>query len=59
MSLDVEILTVYAFSTENWRRDPKEVSVLMNLFATYAGRFQQEALSRNIRVKVLATGISF
>ena len=28
-------LSLFAFSTENWRRPPEEVSVLMNLFASY------------------------
>ncbi len=34
---DIEIahLTVYAFSTENWRRPPAEISVLMGLFREY------------------------
>jgi undecaprenyl diphosphate synthase len=30
----VEVLTVYAFSSENWRRPPDEVEALMNLFLT-------------------------
>lgn len=53
----VEILTVYAFSTENWSRDSTEVSTLMTIFAKYANNFQKEALSRNIKVDVLSTGI--
>ena len=32
-NLGVEYLTVYAFSTENWKRPPDEVNGLMNLFA--------------------------
>ena len=32
--LGVDVLSVYAFSTENWRRPQKEVDLLMHLFAT-------------------------
>ncbi len=51
----VEILTVYAFSTENWSRDSIEVTTLMTIFAKYAETFQTEALQRNVRVNVLTT----
>ena len=57
MSDGVEILTVFAFSTENWNRDPKEISILMNIFAKYAESFRQEALNKNVRVKILSTGL--
>ena len=57
MSDGVEILTVYAFSSENWARDPKEVAILMNIFAKYAESFKQEALSKNVRVCVLSTDL--
>ena len=40
-SLGVEYLTVYAFSTENWRRPPEEVRTIMNIFDKY----MKEALS--------------
>lgn len=30
----IEVLTLFAFSSENWRRPPREVEVLMNLFLT-------------------------
>jgi undecaprenyl diphosphate synthase len=51
----VEILTVYAFSTENWQRDTMEVMTLMTIFAKYAETFETEALQRNVRVNVLMT----
>ena len=56
MSAGVKVLTVYAFSTENWNRDPKEVAVLMGIFAKYAEKLRKEALLRNVRVVVLSTG---
>lgn len=54
----VEIVTVYAFSSENWKRDPHEINTLMTIFAKYADTFKTEALSRNVRVKVLSTDFS-
>ena len=35
-TLGVEYLTVYAFSTENWKRSEEEVDALMQLFRYYA-----------------------
>ena len=52
----IEILTVYAFSTENWKREQHEVTTLMLIISKYADSFKIEATSRNVRVKVLATG---
>eukprot|EP00943_MAST-04B_sp_MAST-4B-sp1_P005578 g5578.t1 len=51
----VEVLTVYAFSTENWKRDEKEVKFLMETFKTYANEILVKALKNNIRVNVLAS----
>lgn len=33
--LGIEVMTFYAFSTENWKRPPKEVAAIMNLFRDY------------------------
>lgn len=52
----VEMLTVYAFSTENWNRDPIEVNALMDIFIKYAEQLRVEAVKKNIRVRVLTTG---
>lgn len=51
----IPVLTVYAFSTENWRRDPQEVATLMSLFVTYCEELRVEAIQRNIRVRVVST----
>lgn len=53
----VEVLTVYAFSSENWRRDALEVDTLMRIFAKYAESFCKEAQTRNVRVEVLSTDL--
>jgi undecaprenyl diphosphate synthase len=55
MNDDVKILTVYAFSSENWKRDPKEIDALMKIFAKYADSFAKEAVSRNVKVAILST----
>lgn len=51
----VSVLTVYAFSTENWNRDPAEVASLMTIFAKYCDELRVEALERNIMIVVLST----
>ncbi len=51
--LGIKILTVYAFSTENWRRPQDEVSYLMNLLVEYM-RKEVNALHNNkVKIKVL------
>jgi hypothetical protein len=52
----VQVLTAYAFSTENWSRDPVEVQTLMAIFAQYAERLRTEALTHNVKVNILSTG---
>lgn len=54
----IEIATVYAFSTENWNRDPSEVNTLMSIFAKYAESLTVEASTRNVRVRIFSTGRS-
>lgn len=51
----ISVLTVYAFSTENWTRDPSEVASLMAIFAKYSDELRVEAVKRNIRIHVLST----
>ena len=51
----IGIATFFAFSTENWRRDPNEVQTLMAIFAKYAESLTTEATTRNVRVRVLST----
>jgi hypothetical protein len=51
----VEVLSVYAFSTENWNRDPSEVASLMKIFVQYCDELRVEAIERNIRIHVLST----
>ncbi|MEK9720490.1 MAG: polyprenyl diphosphate synthase, partial [Quisquiliibacterium sp.] len=55
----VEFLTLFAFSSENWRRPAEEVSVLMGLFVSALER-EVEKLHRNgIRMKVVGDLLAF
>ena len=55
IELGIEIITVYAFSTENFNRPPHEVEGLMNLFVTNFKRLvDHEKIHRNeVKVKVV------
>ena len=56
MADGIKILTVYAFSTENWSRDPIEIDTLMSIFEKYVEKLITEATEKNVRVNVLSTG---
>lgn len=51
--LGIKYLTVYAFSTENWKRSEDEVDALMQLFRYYAKRLLKIANENNVRVKMI------
>lgn len=53
VDLGVKILTLFAFSTENWMRPPREVSVLMGLLELYAKREKAELRRQGVEVHVL------
>ncbi len=57
--LGIEYLTVYAFSTENWKRSAEEVSALMQLFRYYAKRLLVIAKKNNVRVKMIGERSAF
>ena len=49
----IKYITVYAFSTENWKRTSEEVSAVMLLLKTYLDDYGKRADTENIKVKVL------
>ena len=51
--IGIEYITVYAFSTENWKREKDEVDSLMALLEKYLDDFAKEADTENIVIKVL------
>lgn len=50
--LGIKYLTVYAFSTENWKRSQEEVSALMFLFKSYIKNEEKNIMKNNIRFMV-------
>jgi undecaprenyl diphosphate synthase len=57
--LGVEYLTVFAFSSENWRRPADEVSFLMSLFLKMLEREVSRLHQNNIRLKVIGDRTRF
>ena len=51
--LGVEFLTLYAFSTENWRRPLREVQALMRLLETFLSERRQDLMEYNIRLNAI------
>jgi undecaprenyl diphosphate synthase len=49
----IPILTVYGFSTENWKRDSTEISLLLDLCVHFAQSELAELRRNNVRVKVI------
>lgn len=48
--LGVSTVTLWAFSTENWNRTPREVGYLMRLYGFLADKYLQEALRDEIKI---------
>jgi undecaprenyl diphosphate synthase len=51
--LGITMLTVYAFSSDNWRRPRPEVAALMKMFHTYLRREQTRCIENGVRVSVI------
>jgi undecaprenyl diphosphate synthase len=58
--IGVKYLTVYAFSTENWKRPKDEVDAIMKLLRSYLQTSKKTAKKNNMRVRILGdkTGLS-
>jgi undecaprenyl diphosphate synthase len=51
--LGIEVLTLYAFSQENWKRPRAEVETLMSLLREYLGKERRRLMDNNIRLRVI------
>jgi undecaprenyl diphosphate synthase len=51
--LGIKVLTLYAFSTENWKRPKIEVDYLMKLPEEFLGTFLPELVEENVQVKMI------
>jgi len=57
---NIEQLTLYCFSSENWKRPQSELDLLMNLFREYLGKDRDSLFNNDLRVSVIGrrTGIA-
>ncbi len=51
--LGIRYLTIFGFSTENWRRPPDEVNALLELMRIYVGRDLDKLVREGVRVRVI------
>ncbi|MFG6118281.1 MULTISPECIES: isoprenyl transferase [Thalassobacillus] len=52
-NLGIEVLTLYAFSTENWKRPKTEVDFLMKLPMEFLNTYLPELIEKNVRVETI------
>ena len=59
-NLGIKYITMYAFSTENWKRPQAEVDELMKLLATYMKDAMKLSVKNNMRIRIIGdkTGLS-
>jgi undecaprenyl diphosphate synthase len=57
--LGVEVLTVFAFSSENWQRPPIEVEALMSLFLLYLKNEAKALKKKGVRLRVIGNRARF
>lgn len=53
LAIGVEVLTLFAFSQENWQRPPEEIDALMELLEDYIAGEMKELRANGVRVSVL------
>lgn len=53
LDMGVEVITLYAFSTENWKRPEKEIEYLMKLPAVFFDKFLDELMEKGIAISTI------
>ena len=53
LQLGIKVLTIFAFSEENWDRPKKEINILMRLLSNFLDKETEELNKNNIRFKVI------
>lgn len=53
VGLGVKFLTVYAFSTENWKRSKDEIEALFDLFFLYLNKIKDKAMKNDVKVRFI------
>ncbi|MBE6622184.1 MAG: di-trans,poly-cis-decaprenylcistransferase [Ruminococcaceae bacterium] len=54
-AIGIEAVTVYAFSTENWRRPKEEVDAILSLFTDYIGEAERSFRDKDIQLHFLGS----
>ena len=49
----IKFLTLYTFSTENWKRPSKEINFLLNLLSTYIDNELQNLIENGVKIKII------
>jgi len=57
--LEIDVLTLFAFSSENWKRPSKEVEALLSLFQWYLKQEAKELRKKNVRLRVVGNRARF
>jgi undecaprenyl diphosphate synthase len=52
-SLGISVLTLYAFSADNWRRPPREISALLRLLRRYLNEETDRCIANGVRLEVI------
>lgn len=58
-SLGIEVMTVFAFSSENWRRPKVEVKLLLQLFSDALRREARQLAANNVRLRIIGDLTAF
>lgn len=58
-ALGIEVMTVFAFSSENWRRPKVEVKLLLQLFSDALRREAKQLAANNVRLKIIGDLCAF
>lgn len=53
LEVGIQVLTLYAFSTENWRRSPKELETLLYIFEAFLKNNRKKIVDKSIRIDVI------
>ena len=53
--LGIKVLTIYAFSTENWNRPKYEIKTLMSLFQSQITKQFEDLLENNVRIRFIGS----
>ena len=59
IDLGIPVLTVYAFSTENWKRPDTEINYLMTLLHEYLSSELLSLHEQNIKLRIIGDGVAF